>query len=173
MKRILILGMLSLYSLFGEGITSTLSLNEEGSLSMENEQKLNAVIIELIEKAIEGQQKAYAPYSNYLVGAAVYTKSGKIYSGCNVENASYGLTNCAERTAVFKAVSNGDKEIEMIVVVTKDGGLCCGACRQVLNEFNPKMQVIAIDQDKEIKFRGTLDELLPYAFGPANLEITP
>lgn len=124
---------------------------------------------ELIEKAVEGQKNAYAPYSNYFVGAAVLTKSGKIYSGCNIENASYGLGNCAERTAVFKAVSDGEKEIELIVIVTKDGGMSCGACRQVLNEFNPDMKVIAVDKNYKVQHAAILGELLPYAFGPSNL----
>jgi cytidine deaminase len=125
---------------------------------------------ELSAKALEGQKNAYAPYSHYNVGAALMTKSGKIYSGCNVENASYGLANCAERTAVFKAVSSGDREIEAIVVVTRDGGMPCGACRQVLNEFNPKMIVVTIDENQKVHHESTLDQLLPYAFGPANLK---
>lgn len=87
------------------------------------------VTSELINKSAEAREQSYAPYSNYHVGAALYTKSGQIFTGCNVENASYGLTNCAERTAVFKAVSEGQKEIEAIVIMTKDGGVACGACR--------------------------------------------
>lgn len=124
---------------------------------------------ELIEKAIEGQKNAYAPYSQYFVGAAVLTRSGKIYTGCNVENASYGLGNCAERTAIFKAVSEGDKEIEAIAIVTRDGGMACGACRQVLNEFNPKMYIIALNGHGQITMETTLDQMLPHAFGPSNL----
>jgi cytidine deaminase len=124
---------------------------------------------ELMDKAIEGQKNSYAPYSHYYVGAAVLTKSGKIYSGCNVENASYGLGNCAERTAIFKAVSDGHQDLEAVVVVTRDGGMPCGACRQVLNEFNSKMIVIAIDENRNIRHETTLDQLLPHAFGPANL----
>jgi cytidine deaminase len=129
-----------------------------------------AQLTPLIEKAFEGQSHSYAPYSHYYVGAALLTKSGKIYTGCNVENASYGLANCAERTAVFKAVSSGDAELEAIVVVTRDGGLCCGACRQVLNEFNPEMIVIAVDQNANVRHQCHLSELLPHAFGPANLQ---
>lgn len=124
----------------------------------------------LMEKALEGQRNSYAPYSHYQVGAAVLTKSGKMYSGCNVENASYGLVICAERTAVFKAVSEGEKDIEAIVIVTRDGGMACGGCRQVLNEFNPHMHVISIDQNRRVHHEQTLDQLLPHAFGPANLE---
>jgi cytidine deaminase len=125
---------------------------------------------ELIGRALEAQKQAYAPYSNYNVGAALITQSGRIYSGCNVENASYGLGNCAERTAIFKAVSEGDRDIEAIVVATKDGGMPCGACRQVLNEFNSNMLVIAIDVQGNIHHETTLDKLLPCAFGPSNLK---
>lgn len=124
----------------------------------------------LIAKAEEGQKNSYAPYSQYFVGAAVLTKSGKMYSGCNVENASYGLANCAERTAVFKAVSEGDKEIVAVAVVTRDGGMPCGACRQVLNEFNPDMVVISVDEKHTKLFESSLSKLLPHSFGPANLE---
>lgn len=124
---------------------------------------------ELIEKAREAQKMAYPPYSHYYVGAALLTKDGTIYTGCNVENASYGLTICAERTAVFKAISEGKREIEAIVIVTKDGGMPCGACRQVLNEFNPKMIVIAADERGYIHYEKTLSQLLTDAFGPANL----
>ena len=127
------------------------------------------ILNELIEKALEVRQKAYAPYSRYLVGAAIYTKSGKIYSGCNIENASFGLGNCAERTALFKAVSDGNRDIDTIVIVTKDGGLSCGTCRQVMNEFNSHTRVIAIDEHRTVKYEGTLDELLPHAFGPSNV----
>ena len=127
---------------------------------------------ELIHQADLVQKKAYPPYSHYYVGAALLTKSGKIFTGCNVENASYGLTICAERAAIFKAISEGEKEIEAIVVVTKDGGMPCGACRQVLNEFNPKMIVIAADEKGKIHSETPLNQLLSKAFGPANLEET-
>lgn len=124
----------------------------------------------LIDCALKAQKQSYAPYSKYYVGAAVLTKSGKMYGGCNVENASYGLTNCAERTALFKAISEGEREIEAVVVVTRNGGFPCGACRQVLNEFNPRMQVICVDEQGTITSDMTLDKLLPKAFGPANLD---
>lgn len=124
----------------------------------------------LIQKAIEGQQNAYAPYSKYRVGSALLTKSGTIYTGCNVENASTGLGICSERCAVFKAVSEGDTEFEAIVIVTKDGGMPCGACRQVLNEFNPEMIVVTIDETGKAHLETTLDQLLPHPFGPANLK---
>ena len=123
---------------------------------------------QLIEKATQVQKRAYAPYSNYLVGAALITSSGKIFTGCNVENASYGLSNCAERTAVFKAVSEGERDIEAIVIMTKEGSLSCGACLQVLHEFSPTMLVIAVDQRGKIHHQTTLGHLMPHAFGSVN-----
>jgi len=123
----------------------------------------------LVTAAIKAQSLAYAPYSNYFVGAALLTKQGQIISASNVENASYGLSICAERNAVFKAVTDGKQEFIAIAVVTKDGGFSCGACRQVLNEFNPKILLIVANDDGEILKEAKLDELLPYAFGPANL----
>lgn len=129
-----------------------------------------ALSADLVKKALEGQKKAYAPYSKYYVGAALLTKSGKIYTGCNIENASYGLCNCAERTALFKAVSEGEKEFEAIAVVTRDGGMPCGACRQVLNEFNPDLHIITVDESGTIRNELSLGQLLPQAFGPSNLQ---
>lgn len=125
---------------------------------------------ELVMMAQEARTHAYAPYSKYYVGAALLGKSGNIYVGCNVENASYGLCNCAERTAVFNAVAEGEKEFVACAVVTKDGGTCCGACRQVLNEFNPQMLIISADEKGQIRLKTTLDQILPHAFGPANLQ---
>lgn len=133
-------------------------------------------IEELIETAIHMTGMSYAPYSEFRVGAALLAKSGKIYTGCNIENAAYTPTNCAERTAFFKAVSEGDRAFEAIAVVGGQNGLIseftspCGVCRQVMMEFcDPKkFQIImAVDQDNyQIK---TLEELLPMGFGPANL----
>ena len=114
-------------------------------------------------------EESLCPLSNYFVGAAVLTKSGKIYSGCNVENASYGLTNCAERTAIFSAVADGEKEIEAIAISIKDCGMPCGACRQVLNEFNPNMHVLITDGQGRVEY-ANLDQLLPASFGPSNLK---
>lgn len=119
---------------------------------------------ELIGRAIEAAQKAYAPYSKYSVGAALIGKDGRVFLGCNVENASYGLTICAERNAIFRAVADGCTEFEKIAVVTKDGGSPCGACRQVLSEFGP-MQVILGRLDGQILDRTTVADLLPNAFG--------
>jgi len=124
---------------------------------------------ELIQLARQARKKAYAPYSHYKVGAALLGKSGKIYTGCNVENASYGHTVCAERTAVLKAVSEGETEFTAIAVVTRNGGSPCGACRQVLSEFAPKLTIYIADKDGE--FRTTsMKKLLPDSFTPAHLE---
>ena len=116
--------------------------------------------------------RAYAPYSKFTVGAAILTSSGKIYSGCNVENASYGLTNCAERTAIFSAVAAGGKKLKLSCVVvytpTKTATAPCGACRQVIYEFGPKTRVISICKGRE-QVDVTIDALLPGAFGPADL----
>ena len=124
---------------------------------------------ELIDLARKARQKAYAPYSHYKVGAALLGKSGKVYTGCNVENASYGHTVCAERTAVLKAVSEGETEFEAIAVVTKNGGSPCGACRQVLSEFAPKLMIYIADKNGEYRTT-TLEKLLPDSFTPAHLE---
>ena len=116
--------------------------------------------------------RAYAPYSKFTVGAAILTSTGRIYSGCNVENASYGLTNCAERTAIFNAVAAGGKKLKLSCVVvytpTKTATAPCGACRQVIFEFGPQARVISIcDGHQEIDV--PIDALLPGAFGPADL----
>lgn len=125
----------------------------------------------LLEHAKEARKRAYVPYSGFQVGAALLTKNGKIYEGCNIENASYGLSNCAERTAIFKAISEGETEIEAIAVVAESGQPVppCGACRQVISEFNPKMRVILGNMKDDVA-EYTIDELLPGAFGPADLE---
>ncbi|AZR73149.1 cytidine deaminase [Anoxybacter fermentans] len=119
----------------------------------------------LLERAKSARKKAYTPYSNFQVGAALLTKNGKIYEGCNIENASYGLSNCAERTAIFKAVSEGEKEFEAIAVVadTLKPVPPCGACRQVISEFNPKMKVILGNLKGDVS-EYTIDQLLPGAF---------
>jgi len=122
----------------------------------------------LIAKAMEARKKAYAPYSNFAVGAALLAKSGRIYTGCNVENASYGLSICAERTAVFKAVSEGEREFEALAVVTDKGVTPCGACRQVLMEFGDDIQVIVADVTGRYRVFG-LQELLPEAFNSKDL----
>lgn len=119
---------------------------------------------ELLTAAREARNRAYTPYSHYNVGAALLGKDGKIYTGCNVENASFGLTNCAERTAVFKAVSEGQREFEAIAIAAgQTAPWPCGACRQVLNEFAPKLKVL-ITWGKDQVDETTLDALLPHSF---------
>ena len=134
--------------------------------------------LKLLEEAKKARLKAYTPYSNFKVGAALLTKSGKIYLGCNIENSSYTPTNCAERSAFFKAVSEGEREFEKIAIVgAKDGEnvneMCvpCGVCRQVMMEFcNPKeFQIILADGESTCRVM-TLEELLPYGFSSANLK---
>lgn len=121
---------------------------------------------ELLNKAIEAKQKAYVPYSKYPVGAALLAESGNVYTGCNIENASYGLSNCAERTAVFKAVSEGESKFEAIAIAGEGQGLSfpCGACRQVLLEFAPNIKVI-IGDEKGNYIKKELTDLFPNPFG--------
>lgn len=138
---------------------------------------MEQVMIEkLIDIAIEQLKFSYTPYSNFKVGAALLTKSGKIYTGCNIENASYTPTNCAERTAFFKAVSEGVRDFQAICIVGgKDGKLTeytapCGVCRQAMMEFcNPKTFQIILAVNKERYEIYTLEELMPLGFGPLNL----
>jgi cytidine deaminase len=130
-----------------------------------------SVKIELLTRARAAAEKAYAPYSQFPVGAAVLTADGAIYAGCNVENASYGLTTCAERTAVGAAVSDGQREIVAVAVAAprQPGTTPCGACRQVLNEFRPADGEMAIIlDDTESGLVVSLDDLLPQSFGPQN-----
>lgn len=129
----------------------------------------------ILERARDARERAYAPYSGFCVGAALLSKSGGIYTGCNVENASYGATNCAERTAFFKAVSEGEREFSKIAIVGGKGGetaYCppCGICRQVMREFcNPnEFYIVLEDGDGGVK-KFLLKELLPEGFGPENL----
>ena len=117
----------------------------------------------LIQQAAEARENAYAPYSSYAVGAAVLTASGRIFNGCNVENASSGLTVCAERTAIQNAVSEGEREITALAVVTEDGASPCGACRQVLLEFG-KDAVIILAAGAGMFQETSLRELLPCPF---------
>ena len=124
---------------------------------------------ELIQAALAASEHAYIPYSNYRVGAALLTTDGEVYSGCNVESASYTPTICAERTALVKAISEGKRDFSAVAVVTRDGGSPCGVCRQLLFEFSPGMTVIMADLQGNVHQRVTLSELLPLGFGPANL----
>lgn len=124
--------------------------------------------LERAARAAAGQ--AYAPYSNFRVGAAILTGDGRVFSGCNVENASYGLCNCAERTALFSAVAAGQRRVRCVVVYTptKTATMPCGACRQVINEFGPEARLISVCDGRE-RIETTLAALLPGAFGPADL----
>lgn len=125
--------------------------------------------MELAARAAEVRRWAYAPYSHYAVGAALLTASGKIYDGVNVENAAYPNGICAERTAVVKAVSEGEREIVAIAVSTANGGTPCGACRQVLTEFGLEAAVLIADGEGHILQRTTVRALLPDSFGPEKL----
>ena len=122
---------------------------------------------ELLDRAIKAREHAYVPYSGFKVGAALLTKSGKIYEGANIENASFSLTNCAERTAFFKAVYDGEREFEAIAIVGGKDDLVfcppCGACRQVMNEFcKGDFKIVLLDKGEEKVY--TFDEILPLKF---------
>jgi cytidine deaminase len=123
----------------------------------------------LVDLANIARERAYAPYSNYPVGASLRTKTGRIYTGVNVENAAYPQTMCAERVAMFKAVSEGEKEFEVITVVTDNGGSPCGGCRQVMAEFGLDTIVLMADGSGRIVKETTVKELLPEAFTPNHL----
>lgn len=120
----------------------------------------------MYNEAKSGFDQAYVPYSKFHVGAAVKTTDGKIFNGCNIENASYGLTNCAERTAIFKAVSAGYKEFTHITVIGDTGGGCkpCGACRQVMAEFMAPDATVNLTNIKGEIERYTMSQILPYSF---------
>ena len=119
---------------------------------------------ELVTAATTIRERAYAPYSKFKVGAALLGKSGQVYTGCNVENATYGESICAERTAILKAVSEGERKFDAIAVVTENGVSPCGSCRQVMMEFAPDMAVIIADTQGHIRVTTTVRELLPYGF---------
>ena len=123
----------------------------------------------LIDLANTARQQAYAPYSNYAVGSALRTKTGRIFTGVNVENAAYPHAMCAERVAIFKAVSEGEKEFEMIAVVTENGGSPCGGCRQVMAEFGLDTLILIANGQGELLKEMTVKELLPEAFTPEHL----
>jgi cytidine deaminase len=124
----------------------------------------------LIDLAVEARRRAYAPYSHYPVGAALRTKSGKVFTGVNVENAAYPTTMCAERTAVFTAVTAGEREFEVIAVVTENGGSPCGSCRQVLAEFGLDTVVLIANGEGKLMQKMTVSDLLPGAFTPEKLK---
>ena len=139
-------------------------------LTMEEKQQL-------IRMALAAREKAYAPYSDFMVGAALRAADGRIFTGCNVENAAFGSTICAERTALFKAVSEGEREFTAIAIVGSKVGEKntlvtgpCGVCRQALFEFGGPSLTVIMAKSEDDYIVTTLGELLPYGFGPANLE---
>ncbi len=123
---------------------------------------------DLLQQAINARNYAYAPYSHYKVGAALLTKSGQVYTGCNIENAGYSSTICAERTAIFKAVSVGELDFVAMAIVTTNAGAPCGVCRQVIREFATDLPILVGDIEGNYQIF-TLTELLPHSFGPESL----
>lgn len=121
---------------------------------------------QLMDKAKEASKMSYSPFSRFAVGAALIAKSGKIYSGCNIENSSFGMTNCAERTAIFKAVSEGERKILAIAIYSPNSDNCypCGACRQVMFEFQGDDEIIVITEDCGRLDARKLSEFLPFGF---------
>ncbi len=134
---------------------------------MADERLLNT----LIARARAASERAYCPYSNFRVGAALVTTSGDVYTGCNVENASYGLTICAERNSIFRMVAEGGQVIDTLVIYTptQTPAAPCGACRQVIHEFAPESRVVSVCDGTE-RIDTTIDRLLPRAFGPKSKE---
>ena len=123
----------------------------------------------LVDLANTARERAYVPYSRYAVGSSIRTKNGRIFTGVNIENAAYPQTMCAERVAIFKAVSEGEKDFEVITVVTDNGGSPCGGCRQVMAEFGLSTIVILADGKGKILQETTVEQLLPGAFTPEHL----
>jgi cytidine deaminase, homotetrameric len=155
---------------------NSLVLRERGELQAKEGIVSHSVAKNLILDAMEGMKNSYAPYSHFKVGAALLTKKQKVYKGCNIENASYGSTNCAERTAFYKAVSEGEKDFSAIAIVGGKNGLItdfcppCGICRQVMREFtDPKSFLVILARSEEDYLVFLLEELLPLSFGPGNL----
>lgn len=148
-------------------------------MSENNMESSGFPVKELIKSAIEARKKSYAPYSGYMVGAALLTADLRIYQGCNIENAAFTPTICAERTALFKAVSEGTRKFKAIAIVGSPTGdeitqysYPCGVCRQALREFvNPKTFVVIVAKSTEEYELYTLDELLPHSFGPENITL--
>ncbi len=125
--------------------------------------------LELIKVALAVKGNSYAPYSQFPVSAALLSESGQVFTGVNIENASYGLTICAERVAIGSAVAAGVVNFAKMAIVVKGGGSPCGACRQVLNEFAPRLPILMADEKGDLVQSATLDQLLPQAFGPQSL----
>lgn len=155
---------------------NSLILQEKGELLARKELVSRSVVKNMIREAREAMKNSYTPYSNFQVGAALLTKNQKIYTGCNIENAALGPTNCAERTAFFKAISEGEKNFAAIAIVggkygeIRDYVPPCGVCRQVIREFvDPKSFLVILAKSEEEYMLFFLDELLPLSFGPENL----
>lgn len=123
----------------------------------------------LVERALEARRWSYSPYSRYPVGAALLAASGRVYDGCNIENAAYPVTVCAERVAAFKAISEGEREFVAIAVATENGGSPCGSCRQVLAEFGLEAEVLIVNGAGQIVRRTSVGALLPDSFRPEHL----
>ena len=143
-----------------EKILSGMNVTRDRQPSPENDETLLAL-------ARDAMKYSYSPYSSYPVGAALRASDGRIFQGCNIENASFGLTNCAERTALFKAVSEGSTAFDAIAIAAKTKAWPCGACRQVLNEFAPDIRILVTWEDQVEEKR--LSELLPEGFGPQSM----
>lgn len=124
---------------------------------------------DLILQALDIRQRAYAPYSRYKVGAALLSNNGLVFEGVNVENAAFPSGTCAERAAVFSAITQGQQQFELIVIASENGGAPCGACRQVMREFAPDLRIVTVDLDGQITLDTSLQALLPHSFGPENL----
>ena len=124
---------------------------------------------QLVDAAVKARAAAYAPYSEYAVGAALLTEDGTLYQGANIENAAYPVSICAERVAIFKAVNAGHRNFKGIAVVTRDGGSPCGSCRQVMAEFGLQPSVLIANTAGEVVMEGSVGDILPGAFTPANL----
>ena len=155
---------------------NSLVLQEKGVLLAKHEIVSRSMVKNLIREAIEGMQNAYTPYSHFNVGSALLTTKQKVYTGCNIENASYSPTNCAERTAFFKAISEGERDFSAIAIVGGKKGVLsefvppCGMCRQVIREFvDPKSFLVILARSEEDYLIFFLEELLPLSFGPENL----
>lgn len=149
---------------------------EKGELLLQTEIVTRSVIRNLIREAIDGMKNAYAPYSNFHVGAALLTANEKIYTGCNIESVSFSPTNCAERTALFKAISEGERDFAAIAIVGGRNGIIsdfcppCGVCRQSLREFtDPKTFIVILARSEEDYSIYSLESLLPLSFGPENI----
>lgn len=155
---------------------NSLILQDKGELILQTEIVTRSVIRNMIREAFEAMDKAYAPYSHFYVGAALLTMNEHIYRGCNIENASYGLSACAERTALYKAITEGEREFAAIAIVGGKNRIVtdfcppCGICRQAIREFvSPKSFIVILARSEEDYVLYSLDGLLPLSFGPESI----